>query len=170
MFVLVELADLLLNDLEVVGVELVHQEDELGLAVFYEEGCFGASIDHLGHCFEMLHGHMGELFWIAGLNRLQLDAHQHQVKELLHAALVQSHYGGVCQSDEDLPRLDQRVHRLRSKHFLDELLGQHRLHNILEYLLASLSCHILRSEPLVQDVDHLSSKRNDDERQSVHIW
>jgi len=156
--VLVELADLLLNDLEVVGVELVHQEDELGLAVFDQEGCFGTSIDHLGHCFEMLHGHMGELFWIAGLNRLQLDAHEHQVKQLLHAALIQSHNGGVRQSDEDLPCLDQGVHRLWSKHFLDELLGKHRLHNILKHLLASLSCHILRPEPLVQDVDHLSSQ------------
>ena len=72
------------------------------------------------------------------------------------------------ESHEDLPGLDEGVHDLRSEHLFHEFLSEHCLDDVLEDLLRSICSNILAPEPLIKDIDHLTSEIDDDKGQAVY--
>ena len=90
-FVLIELVDLCLQNLEIIRVELVDQQNEGCLGVHDELVRLSACVDHLSKLIKMLDSDVQHLLRIASLNHLLLDAHQHEIKQLGHRTLIQSH-------------------------------------------------------------------------------
>mmetsp|Transcript_69416 Transcript_69416/g.206801 ORF Transcript_69416/g.206801 Transcript_69416/m.206801 type:complete len:346 (+) Transcript_69416:183-1220(+) len=86
---------------------------------------------------------------------LVLEAHGHEVEELVHGGLVEPHDGGVRKPVEDLPRGLDRVHLLRLEKLLHKTRVVHRAHHIVQHLLALRVRDLLRLQTLLQDIDHL---------------
>jgi len=155
--ILVELVDLLLDNPVVVVAEVAGEYHELRLHFGYQFIGVRPILNHCLHHFQVLDSDMEDFFRVACLNGLQLEAHEHEVEEFLHAAFIQPHDAGVGKPDEDLPGFDEGVHLIRLEDFFYEFVCEHCFDNILQDFLALFGRHILRPQPLIQDVDHLTS-------------
>ena len=169
MFVLVKFAQLLFHNHKVICVILVLKHHKLGLAITKEIWGFGSLIDHLLHRVKMSDSHVGDLLIVATLNRLHLHTHEHQVEQLLHTGFIQPHNGRMRQLYKNLSRLIETVHRLWSENLAHELFTEHSFDNILQDFLTSVRSDVLRSETLVKDVNHLTSKIDDQVWQHMKI-
>ena len=92
------------------------------------------------------------------LQDLVLKAHQHKVEQLGHACCVKFHDRRVCKLLKDLLNARHRVHLLRPEQLLLKTLVQHTLDNIAEHLQGPVLVNILRTQPLVKNVNHLPAK------------
>jgi len=167
--VLVELEELLLHYLELVGVVLVQHHHEFLLALLNKLVGIRALVNHVGHRVQVIYGHVGYFLGVAALEGLELESHQHQVEQLLHAALVEPHDARVGQSHEDLACFNERDHLLRPEDLIHELGNEHGFNNVLQHFLAPLIGHILTPKSLVQDVDHLTAQVDDDDGENVGV-
>ena len=89
--ILVELHQLLFHYNKIIARKLVNEQCELYAALSQQFGGITILSDHGLKNLQVLHGHMIDLLWEGCLIRLHLKAHKHEIKQLLHAALVQPH-------------------------------------------------------------------------------
>lgn len=77
MLVLVELAQLLFHNHEVVGLKLVDKQHKLDLARVHKVCRFRALTDKVLKLLKMANGDVNDFFRIATLHRLHLHTHEH---------------------------------------------------------------------------------------------
>ena len=100
---------------------------------------------------------------------LQLDAHGHEVKELVHRGLVEAHDAAVRDAVEDLARCAHAVGLLRPEELVDEVWLEDGRHDVDENLAALARVYGLCAQPLLEDVQHLDAEVDDEERHGRQV-
>ena len=86
-----------------------------------------------------------------------LETHGHEIVEFVHTGHTEPHDRGMCQTVKHLAHRCWSVQLLRFKQLLHQLGIQHGFDDIVQYLVALIGCDILSVQPLIQDINHLSS-------------
>lgn len=157
MAILEELVHLLTDDAPIVCVHFGAHLDESSLCI--ANILSGVStFDELLECIQVLHREVVDFFWLHGQLNLVLDAHNHQVEQLLHTRIIQLHDRAVRKLLEDLLRRVHRVQILRPEQFIDETPCEQAFHDVLQDFGRAVFGDVLRPQTLVKDVNHLTAE------------
>ena len=102
------------------------------LAVFNQPLHLGAN-DNVGQDVEVVEGYLKNVGGLGAGHHLPLEAHGHEVVELVHARLIEPHDGRMRQPVKNLPRRNVGINFLGFEQFVDKLGAKHGANHVLQH-------------------------------------
>ena len=109
------------------------------------------------HGFQVIHSDEIKFLRLNCHLHLILQSHYHQIVKFLHASIIELHDGTMGQLFKDSFCRIHFIHGLRAEKLANKLICKHATNNIIEDLNRSFLCNILRTQTLIQDIDHLTA-------------